>query len=187
MENEHAAFIDTGTTLSVPLLIKVLEEKGISRKKVTHVMVTHVHLDHAGGAGILMQEFPNAVLVVHPHGARHMIDPEKLTAGTVAVYGEENMRKHYGTIIQVPGNHIFITEDESRIDFHGRSLLFLDAPGHARHHYCIIDERTNSTFSGDNFGISYREFDNETASLFFQLQLQSNLIRKQCEKHLIVS
>ncbi len=81
------------TTLSVPLLLKVLAEKGISREKVTHVMPTHVHLDHAGGAGALMQEFPNAVLVVHPRGARHMIDPTKLIAGTVAVYGEEITKK----------------------------------------------------------------------------------------------
>ncbi|HAF90010.1 MAG TPA: MBL fold metallo-hydrolase, partial [Deltaproteobacteria bacterium] len=88
VENGYAAFIDTGTSLSVPLLLKVLAEKGISREKVTHVMPTHVHLDHAGGGGALMQEFPNAVLVVHPRGARHMIDPAKLIAGTVAVYGE---------------------------------------------------------------------------------------------------
>jgi glyoxylase-like metal-dependent hydrolase (beta-lactamase superfamily II) len=78
VENGYAAFIDTGTSLSVPLLLKVLAEKGISHEKVTHVMPTHVHLDHAGGAGALMQEFPNAVLVVHPRGARHMIDPAKL-------------------------------------------------------------------------------------------------------------
>ena len=107
VEKGHAPFIGTGTTRSVPLLLKVLEEKEISRKKVTHVMVTHVHLDHAGGVGIFMQEFPNALLVVHPRGARHMIDPEKLTAGTVAVYSEENMRKHYGTIIPVPEDRIF--------------------------------------------------------------------------------
>ena len=92
VENGHAAFIDAGTTLSVPLLLKVLAEKGISREKVTHVMPTHVHLDHAGGAGALMQEFPNAVLVVHPRGARHMIDPTKLIAGTVAVYGKEKLK-----------------------------------------------------------------------------------------------
>ena len=87
VEKGHAAFIDTGTTRSVPLLLKVLEEKGISREKVTHVMGTHIHLDHAGGAGVLMQQLPNAVLVVHPRGARHMIDPEKIIAGTVEVYG----------------------------------------------------------------------------------------------------
>ena len=167
VENGYAAFIDTGTTLSVPLLLKVLEEKRIAPEKVTHVMPTHVHLDHAGGAGALLQEFPNAVLVVHSRGARHLIDPAKLIAGTIAVYGEENTRKLYGTIIPVPEERIIIAEDESRLDFHGRSLLLLDTPGHARHHYSVIDERSNTLFSGDNFGISYREFDNENGAFIF--------------------
>ena len=146
VENGYAAFIDTGTTLSVPLLLKVLEDKGISQEKVTHVMHTHVHLDHAGGAGVLIQESPNAVLVIHPRGARHMIHPEKLIAGTVTVYGEEKTQKLYGKIFPVPEERVLIAEDESRIDFHGRSLLFLDTPVHARHDYCVIDESTNSLF-----------------------------------------
>ena len=186
VENGYAAFIDTGTSLSVPLLLKVLAEKGISREKVTHVMPTHVHLDHAGGAGALMQEFPNAVLVVHPRGARHMIDPTKLIAGTVAVYGEERTQKLYGTIFPVPEERVLIAEDESRIDFHGRSLLFLDAPGHARHHYCVIDESTNSVFSGDNFGISYREFDNENGAFIFPtttpVQFDPEAMRKTLDR-----
>ncbi len=186
VENGHAAFIDTGTSLSVPLLLKVLAEKGISREKVTHVMPTHVHLDHAGGAGALMQEFPNAVLVVHPRGARHMIDPAKLIAGTVAVYGEEITKKLYGTIVPVPEERVLIAEDESRLDFHGRSLLFLDAPGHARHHYCVIDESTNSVFSGDNFGISYREFDNENGAFIFPtttpVQFDPEAMRKTLDR-----
>ncbi len=96
-----------------------------------------------------------------------MIDPEKLIAGTVEVYGEENTRKHYGTIIPVQEGRVLIAEDKSRIDFHGRPLLILDTPGHAINHYCIIDERTRNLFSGDNFGISYREFDNEKAAFIF--------------------
>ena len=186
VENGYAAFIDTGTSLSVPLLLKVLAEKGISREKVTHVMPTHVHLDHAGGAGALMQEFPNAVLVVHPRGARHMIDPTKLISGTVAVYGEEKTQKLYGTIVPVPEDRVLIAEDESRIDFHGRSLLFLDAPGHARHHYCVIDESTNNLFSGDNFGISYREFDNENGAFIFPtttpVQFDPEAMRKTLDR-----
>ena len=186
VENGYAAFIDTGTSLSVPLLLKVLAEKGISREKVTHVMPTHVHLDHAGGAGALMQEFPNAVLVVHPRGARHMIDPTKLIAGTVAVYGEEITQKLYGTIVPVPEERVLIAEDESRIDFHGRSLLFLDAPGHARHHYCVIDERSKNLFSGDNFGISYREFDNENGAFIFPtttpVQFDPEAMRKTLDR-----
>ncbi len=186
VENGYAAFIDTGTSLSVPLLLKVLAEKGISREKVTHVMPTHVHLDHAGGAGALMQEFPNTVLVVHPRGASHMIDPAKLIAGTVAVYGVEKTKKLYGTIVPVPEERVLIAEDESRIDFHGRSLLFLDAPGHARHHYCVIDESTNSVFSGDNFGISYREFDNENGAFIFPtttpVQFDPEAMRKTLDR-----
>ena len=186
VENGYAAFIDTGTTLSVPLLLKVLVEKGISREKVTHVMPTHVHLDHAGGAGALMQEFPNAFLVAHPRGARHMIDPTKLIAGTVAVYGEEITQKLYGTIVPVPEERVLIAEDKSRIDFHGRSLLFLDAPGHARHHYCVIDERSKNLFSGDNFGISYREFDNENGAFIFPtttpVQFDPEAMRKTLDR-----
>jgi glyoxylase-like metal-dependent hydrolase (beta-lactamase superfamily II) len=186
VENGYAAFIDTGTSLSVPLLLKVLAEKGVSREKVTHVMPTHVHLDHAGGAGALMQEFPNAVLVVHPRGARHMIDPAKLIAGTVAVYGEEITKKLYGTIVPVPEERVLIAEDESRLDFHGRSLLFLDAPGHARHHYCVIDESTNNLFSGDNFGIYYREFDNENGAFIFPtttpVQFDPRAMRKTLDR-----
>ena len=98
----HVAFINTRTTCSVQLLIKVLEEKDISREKVTHLIVTHIHLDHRGGTGILMQHFPNSVLVVHPRGSQHIIDQTILIPRTVEVYGEENTRKQYGPIIQVP-------------------------------------------------------------------------------------
>ena len=133
-----------------------------------------------------MQEFPNAVLVVHPRGARHMIDPTKLIAGTVAVYGEEKTQKLYGTIVPVPEERVLIAEDESRIDFHGRSLLFLDAPGHARHHYCVIDERSKTLFSGDNFGISYREFDNENGAFIFPtttpVQFDPEAMRKTLDR-----
>ena len=149
-------------------------------------MPTHVHLDHAGGAGALMQEFPNAFLVAHPRGGRHMIDPAKLIAGTVAVYGKEKTQKLYGTIVPVPEKRVLIAEDESRIDFHGRSLLFLDAPGHALHHYCVIDESTNSVFSGDNFGISYREFDNENGAFIFPtttpVQFDPEAMRKTLDR-----
>ena len=115
-----------------------------------------------------------------------MIDPAMLVAGTVSVYGEEKTQKLYGTIVPVPEDRVLIAEDESRIDFHGRSLLFLDAPGHARHHYCVIDESTNNLFSGDNFGISYREFDNENGAFIFPtttpVQFDPEAMRKTLDR-----
>ncbi len=167
VEGEHAAFVETGTSHSVPLLLATLEKKGIPRENVSHVMVTHVHLDHAGGAGELLRFLPGAKLVVHPRGARHMTDPSKLIAGSAAVYGKDQMRVLFGTVVPVPEERILIADDGLRIDFHGRPLYFFDGPGHARHHYCVIDEKYGNFYSGDNFGISYREFDNDQGPFIF--------------------
>src|SRR5258705_1498509 len=87
VEDGHAAFIDTGTNHSVPRLLEALEAAGLARDAVDYVIPTHVHLDHAGGAGALMKELPRATLVVHPRGARHMIDPGLLIESATGVYG----------------------------------------------------------------------------------------------------
>src|SRR5689334_7414624 len=86
-QNGRAAFVDVGTNHSVPYLLAALEVLGIARKAVDYVFLTLVHLDHAGGAGLLLQALPNAVAVLHPRGAPHLIDPEKLVAGSKIVYG----------------------------------------------------------------------------------------------------
>jgi glyoxylase-like metal-dependent hydrolase (beta-lactamase superfamily II) len=158
VENQHALYIDTGTSHSVPRLLEALQQKNIPIENVDYVIVTHVHLDHAGGAGQLMQALPNARLVVHPFGARHMINPTKLIASATAVYGEDNFKTLYGEILPIASERVIQPKDEQVIDFQGRSLQFLDTPGHARHHFCIFDERSKSFFTGDNFGIAYPDF-----------------------------
>lgn len=157
----QAAVIDTGTNHSIPYLLDALATKHLTPEDVAYVIVTHVHLDHAGGAGMAMKRFPNAKLVVHPRGARHMADPSKLIAGTVAVYGEEKTRHIYGEILPIPAERIIEADDDFTLDLNGRTLRFLDTPGHARHHFCIWDEASRSLFSGDSFGISYRELDSD--------------------------
>ena len=99
----RGAFIDTGTDHAVPRLLAALDALGLPKSAVDFVIPTHVHLDHAGGAGVLMQALPAAMLVVHPRGARHMIDPSALYQGALAVYGQEEMDRSYGTIAQAPG------------------------------------------------------------------------------------
>ncbi|MDE2366517.1 MAG: MBL fold metallo-hydrolase [Betaproteobacteria bacterium] len=158
-EGGKAALVDTGTSSSVPGLIRVLQTKNLDPADIAYVFVTHIHLDHAGGAGEFMQCFPNAKLVVHPRGARHMADPAKLVASAMSVYGETEFRRMYGVIRPVDANRIIEAPDGFHLDFNGRPLLFLDTPGHARHHYCIFDRSSQSIFTGDTFGISYREFD----------------------------
>ncbi|MFH1044193.1 MAG: MBL fold metallo-hydrolase [Pseudomonadota bacterium] len=159
VEGERAAIIDSGTNHSVPLVLEAMRRRGLRPEQVDYVILTHIHLDHAGGAGRFMREFPNATLAVHPRGARHMADPGKLIAGTVAVYGEEATREMYGDILSVPAERILETPHASSISLNGRELQFLDTPGHARHHVAILDTRSGHVFAGDVFGLSYREMD----------------------------
>lgn len=159
VENGRAAFVDTGTNDSVPRLLAALEAAGLAPDAVDHVIATHVHLDHAGGVGLLMTHLPNAQLVVHPQGAPHMIEPSRLMAGARAVYGDDEVARTYGNVIGVPEKRVLRTADGMTIELAGRPLEFLDTPGHARHHHCIWDARSRGFFTGDTFGLSYRDFD----------------------------
>jgi len=159
VENGRAAFIDTGTNFAVPRLLAALADLGLAPSAVDYVIPTHVHLDHAGGAGLLMQSLPNATLLVHPRGARHMIDPQALYQGALAVYGQAEMDRAYGSLVAVPAERVQPSADGLTVALAGRPLLFIDTPGHARHHHCIWDERSRGWFTGDTFGLSYREFD----------------------------
>lgn len=153
--NDRIAIVDTGTQYSVPQVSNALDELGLDFSSVDYVILTHIHLDHAGGAGVLMALCENAQLLVHPRGARHMVDPSKLVAGATAVYGQESFAKDYGQIKPVEQNRIVQPEDGQTFDFAGRPLTFIDTPGHANHHHCIVDHQSNSIFTGDTLGVGY--------------------------------
>ena len=161
--NGKAAFIDCGTSHSVARLRTALAQRDLTANDVQYVVPTHVHLDHAGGASALMQIFPKATLVVHPRGARHLINPEKLVESTKQVYGEQKFASLYGEIVPIDAERVITPDDESTIDLNGRSLKILDTPGHARHHICIYDELSNGWFTGDTFGLSYPDIDSHSA------------------------
>ena len=139
----------------------------ISPESVEWIMLTHVHLDHAGGAGLLMRMCPNAQLAVHPRGARHMVNPEKLWASVVGVYGKEEAEKQYGQLIPVDENRVVAVGEGEIISFQNRKLQIFDAPGHANHHIVIFDEESKSFFTGDAFGIAYPELTSEDGEFIF--------------------
>jgi len=158
-EDGRAAFIDTGTNHAVPRLLAALDALGLSTDAVDWVIPTHVHLDHAGGVGLLMEAVPRARALVHPRGLRHMVDPKALWLSALTVYGEEEMQRSYGKLVPVPAERAEASHDDQVIHLAGRPLRLVDSPGHARHHHAIWDERSRSWFTGDTFGLSYRAFD----------------------------
>ena len=162
-QNSRLALIETGTVNTVPHVLKVIEDLGLTPEHLDYVIPTHVHLDHAAGAGAILKQCPNARLVIHPRGAPHMINPEKIEAGTRAVYGDKQYERLYGSLIPVAAERVIEAPDNTSIELNGRTLTFLDTPGHARHHFCVHDTGSNSFFTGDTAGISYRHFDNPTA------------------------
>jgi glyoxylase-like metal-dependent hydrolase (beta-lactamase superfamily II) len=158
VDSGRAAFIDTGTAFAVPRLLAALEFAGLAPADVAYVIPTHVHLDHAGGAGQLMGLLPAAQLVVHPRGARHMIDPGDLWAGALGVYGQERMAASYGHLEPIPAERVRSTTDGETLRFGQRTFTFAHTPGHALHHHCVWDDRSAGWFTGDNFGMAFPEF-----------------------------
>lgn len=165
--DDQVAIIETGTNHSVPLIKEVLENKGLNFSHVRYVIPTHVHLDHAGGAGDLLYYCKNAELVIHPFGAAHMIDPSRLEAGTIAVYGEENFRRLYGRIRPINAERVIQAADGYKLELKGRELEFLDTPGHARHHFCVYDKTSNGFFTGDTFGLCYPQLTTAEGAFSF--------------------
>lgn len=167
IENGRVAVIDTSTRYAVPRIVEALHALGLSEASVDWIMLTHVHLDHAGGAGALMRLCPNARLTVHPRGARHMIDPSRLWTAVCDVYGVEMATREYGALEPIPADRILETAEGASISLSGRVFEFWDSPGHARHHVYIRDAKTGAFFTGDTFGISYRDFDTEQGAFVF--------------------
>jgi hydroxyacylglutathione hydrolase len=167
VEDGRAALVDAGTSHSLPHVTDALQSKGISAKQVDWVLLTHIHLDHAGGAGAMMKAFPQAKLAVHPRGARHMADPSKLIEGASAVYGAAAVRRLYGDIFPIDAARIVEMPDGATAALGARTFTFLDTPGHAKHHACIVDSCTGHVFTGDTFGLSYRELDDGERQFVF--------------------
>lgn len=161
VHNQQVAIIETGTAHSLPYVQKFLHELSLSADQVKYIVPTHVHLDHAGGAGVMMRAFPQAQLIIHPRGARHMIDPGKLVAATREVYGDEVFDRLYGEIPPIAADRVISAEHLYSFKLDDREFIIIDTPGHAYHHFCVVDPTSSGIFSGDTFGLSYPNLLNQ--------------------------
>lgn len=166
-DSGEVAIVDCAHNDSWPQVEAALAKIGRKPEDVRWLILTHVHLDHAGGAGFYMSKLPNAKLVVHDRGARHMIDPSKLYAGVEVVYGKETAKKLYGDLLPIAESRVQIGQHGDTLALGQRTLEILDTPGHARHHISIVDHAAKGIFPGDTFGLSYRELDVDGKAFIF--------------------
>jgi glyoxylase-like metal-dependent hydrolase (beta-lactamase superfamily II) len=149
---ERPALIETGPSLVAGAIAAGVARAGLDPGDLAWIVVSHIHLDHAGGVGDLVRAFPNATVVVHPAGARHLTDPERLLASSARVYGPL-MDTVYGGLTPVEASRIRAAEDGETLDLGGRHLTLLHAPGHAKHHMAVFEPDLGVLFAGDGVGV----------------------------------
>ena len=157
VEGPQPALVETGARTSVQTVTDTLAAAGLGPTDLRWLVLTHIHLDHAGGIGDLAQAFPNATVVVHERGARHLADPTRLIDSASRVYGDL-LDTLYGRMEPVPQDRLVAAGDGHRIDVgNGRVLTLVDSPGHAKHHHAVLDEQTGTLLVGDAVGVRLPE------------------------------
>jgi len=153
IRGSRPCLVETGTALSAPVVIDALATLGVSAKDLSSIVVTHIHLDHAGGVGDMAVAFPNAQVVVHERGARHLADPSKLVASAQRVFGS-NMDRLFGILLPTPAARLTTLGDKGFLDLgDGRRLDTFHNPGHASHHVALVDSETGDLYTGDAAGV----------------------------------
>ena len=152
IRSSRPCLIETGTARSAPTVIAALAELGLGPEDLATIVVTHIHLDHAGGVGDLARDYPNAKVVVHERGARHLADPAKLVASARRVFGPD-MDRLFGDLLPVPQERLVVLGETGRVDLgDGRALEAFHNPGHASHHVGLVDTHSGDLYTGDAAG-----------------------------------
>ena len=129
-----------------------LEQLGIGPNDLAHVVVTHIHMDHAGGAGALLERFPGTRVWVHERGAPHLANPTRLVASTARTYGAGRMHELFGGMRACEPERITAVTDGDLIDLGDHRLRVLHTPGHASHHIALHDEAGGAVCTGEAIG-----------------------------------
>lgn len=157
IQEEALTLVETGPSPSVTYIEEGLEKLGHSLEDVRYIIVTHIHLDHAGGAGLLLEKCPNATVLVHEKGFRHLADPSRLIAGAKMVY-KDQFDALFNPVMPVPKDRMRAVGEGDLVEIGSNCVLeFWDTPGHANHHLAIYDPVSNGIFTGDTVGIRYEQ------------------------------
>lgn len=181
INEKKKTLVESGPATSAPVVIDGIRSIGIKPEDIAYIIVTHIHLDHAGGAGVLLKDMPQAQVVVHHKGARHLVNPEKLVNSVIKAQGEGAMER-CGEVIPIAQERVQPVNDGDTLSLGNKQVLtFIDAPGHASHQLCIYESRNGGIFTGD--AVTVLLADGEVSLPFqpppdFDLEQNNNTIRK---------
>ena len=155
LKGPKPALVDCGYASSYRSVLAGLAEVGVMPTDVRYLIPTHVHLDHAGAAGRLVKEMPNAEVIAHERSTPHLIDPTRLVESSTMVFGKEIMA-HYGEPEPIPSDRITSVGKEYHVDLgDGMTATLIHAPGHAPHQISVLLDRTKTLITADAVGIVY--------------------------------
>jgi len=147
--------VDCGYASSYQSVLSGLTEVGVLPSEIKYMIPTHVHLDHAGAAGRLLKEMPNAEVVAHEKSVKHLVDPAKLIESATKVFGEVVM-KMYGAPEPVSAERITAVGEEAHLDLgDGLTATLMHTPGHAPHQVSMMLDDTKALLTADAVGIVY--------------------------------
>ena len=158
LKGTKTILVETGPSSSVSNILSSLKELGVKVEDVAYVAISHVHLDHGGGVGALMSFLPNAKVIVHPRGAPHIVNPEKLWLQSQKVLG--HVAEIYGKPEPLSEDRIILATDGMTFDVGNNvKLKVVETLGHASHHLSYYEALSKGIFPGDAAGIYLSEFD----------------------------
>ncbi len=153
IDDERKAIVETGTSHEVDRILEAVRSFGLTPADIDVLIVSHIHLDHAGGAGFLLESMPNAKVYVHERGYKHLVDPSRLVASAATALGDE--APYFGTMRPIPADRLVSVHDGLTLELGRHELVFYDSPGHAPHELTILDRRNGCVYTGDAAGLYF--------------------------------
>lgn len=155
LKGPKPTLVDCGYASSYQNVLAGLAEVGVMPTDVRYIIPTHVHLDHAGAAGRLVREMPNAEVIAHERSTPHLVDPTRLVESSTMVFGKEIMA-HYGEPEPIPADRVTSVGKEYNVDLgDGMTATLMHAPGHAPHQISVLLDKTKTLLTADAVGIVY--------------------------------
>lgn len=160
-DNGDASIVDSGSPASFPQIVRAIESHGVSREQLKSIFVTHSHLDHSGNVSLFTRHFPGIKVFCSRSTADSLIDPTHICVQMAKHFGDRWFSEFQNEVQPIPSRFFEVVVEGSEVEIgRDRSVRIMETPGHTADHISIIDESSETIFTGDAFGLRYPMIDN---------------------------